>query len=137
MQSDAHLQYVLEWDRLYHEEMLASKSYPKSILSSYPPNFQDGDPPYLGGSRGARLCSCEFTNVGRTKRGIIRISTERGRVGSSVSSGLHSRRVLLYPCRVLNGRTLRSIPAMGIYGGGNCTINPGMDAWLEHLRSTV
>ena len=75
MQSDAHLRYAPEWDRLYHEEMLASRSYPKSILSSYPPNFQDGDPPYLGGSRGARLCSCEFTNAGQTKHGIIRIDT--------------------------------------------------------------
>ncbi len=74
MQSDAHLRFARDWDRLYHEEVLAAKSYPKAILTSYPPGFSDGDPPYRGGSKGTRLCTCEFSQSDVEHR-IIRINT--------------------------------------------------------------
>jgi hypothetical protein len=44
MQSDAHLRFVPKWDRLYIEEIIATQSYPKAILSSYPPGFNIDDP---------------------------------------------------------------------------------------------
>jgi [Skp1-protein]-hydroxyproline N-acetylglucosaminyltransferase len=74
MQSDAHLRFAQDWDRLYHEEVLGAKSYPKAILTSYPPGFSDGDPPYKGGSKGTRLCSCEFS-TNPVEHSIIRINT--------------------------------------------------------------
>jgi len=79
MQSDAHLRFVPEWDRLYIDEIKATQSYPKAILSSYPPGFNIDDPlPIVNSeSRGSRLCTCEFTNAPRTKHGIIRINSGR------------------------------------------------------------
>ena len=79
MQSDAHLRFVHEWDRLYVEEIKATQSHPKAILSSYPPGFNIDDPlPIVNSeSRGSRLCTCEFTNAPRTKHGIIRINSGR------------------------------------------------------------
>jgi hypothetical protein len=77
MQSDAHLRFVPEWDRLYIEEIMATQSYPKAILSSYPPGFNINDPlPIVNHeTRGSRLCTCEFTNAPHTKHGIIRINS--------------------------------------------------------------
>ena len=46
---------------LYQQEVKATKSYPKAVLSSYPPGFSQDDPPYKGGSKGTRLCTCEFS----------------------------------------------------------------------------
>ena len=45
LQADAHLRFAPEWDRLYVEEVKLAKSYPKAILSSYPPGFSENDPP--------------------------------------------------------------------------------------------
>ena len=72
MQADAHLRFVPEWDRLYHEEIRLAKSYPKAILSTYPPGFNVEDPPYKGGTVCPRLCECEFS---RPDDGMIRINT--------------------------------------------------------------
>lgn len=74
MQSDAHLRFAPEWDRLYIEEVKAAKSYPKAILSSYPPGFNEGDPPYQGGSTGTRLCTCTFSDSD-VEHKILRINT--------------------------------------------------------------
>ncbi|KAL3778410.1 hypothetical protein HJC23_004731, partial [Cyclotella cryptica] len=74
LQADAHLRFAPEWDRQYEEEVKAAKSYPKSVLSSYPPGFSEGDPPYKGGSKGTRLCTCEFS-TSDVEHKIIRINT--------------------------------------------------------------
>jgi hypothetical protein len=50
MQADAHLRFAPDWDVKYEEELMATKGYPKSVLSSYPPGF----------SQGELYCSCEF-----------------------------------------------------------------------------
>ncbi|KAL9180392.1 hypothetical protein ACHAXT_008362 [Thalassiosira profunda] len=74
MQSDAHLRFAPEWDRRYIEEVKATKSYPKAVLSSYPPGFSEADPPYKGGSKGTRLCTCTFSDSD-VEHKIIRINT--------------------------------------------------------------
>lgn len=74
LQADAHLRFAEEWDRLYAEEVQLAKSYPKAILSAYPPGFSEGDPPYRGGSRGTRLCTCVFSDSDVEHR-ILRINT--------------------------------------------------------------
>jgi len=61
VQTDSHLEFAVEWDEKYRNEFKAAKSYPKVVLSSYPPGFT----PSANGmekvqeSNGARLCSCE------------------------------------------------------------------------------
>jgi len=74
LQADAHLRFAPEWDRLYAEEVKAAKSYPKAVLSAYPPGFSEGDPPYQGGTTGTRLCTCVFSNSD-VEHHIIRINT--------------------------------------------------------------
>mmetsp|Transcript_15226 Transcript_15226/g.25046 ORF Transcript_15226/g.25046 Transcript_15226/m.25046 type:complete len:700 (+) Transcript_15226:131-2230(+) len=74
LQADAHLRFAPEWDRLYTEEAKAAKSYPKAVLSAYPPGFSEGDPPYKGGTTGTRLCTCEFSKSD-VEHHIIRINT--------------------------------------------------------------
>ncbi|KAL7445913.1 hypothetical protein ACHAXM_011732 [Skeletonema potamos] len=74
LQADAHLRFAPEWDRLYAEEVKAAKSYPKAVLSSYPPGFSEEDPPYQGGSTGTRLCTCQFS-TSDVEHHIIRINT--------------------------------------------------------------
>lgn len=74
LQADAHLRFAPEWDRLYAEEVKLAKSYPKAILSSYPPGFSEGDPPYKGGSKGTRLCTCTFSDSD-VEHKILRINT--------------------------------------------------------------
>ncbi|KAL7465188.1 hypothetical protein ACHAXS_005520 [Conticribra weissflogii] len=74
LQADAHLRFAQDWDRLYHEEVNAAKSYPKAVLSSYPPGFSEEDPPYKGGSQGTRLCTCTFSDSDVEHR-ILRINT--------------------------------------------------------------
>lgn len=81
VQVDAHLQFTKHWDTKYIAEMKATKSYPKVILSSYPPGFS-GDPNApMSESNGARLCHCEFS-TNDVEEHIIRINT-----GSSYHSG--------------------------------------------------
>eukprot|EP00970_Alexandrium_tamarense_P018626 scaffold13357_cov194-Alexandrium_tamarense.AAC.3 len=84
LQADAHLRFAPEWDRLYEEEVKAAKSFPKAILSSYPPGFSEEDPPYKGGSRGTRLCTCEFS-TSDVEHKIIRINTGNQCVGEEVA----------------------------------------------------
>jgi [Skp1-protein]-hydroxyproline N-acetylglucosaminyltransferase len=74
LQADAHLRFAPEWDRLYAEEVKAAKSYPKAVLSAYPPGFSEGDPPYQGGTTGTRLCTCVFSDSD-VEHHIIRINT--------------------------------------------------------------
>ena len=73
MQMDAHLEFAPSWDTKYINEVRAAKSYPKSVLSAYPPGFVNfGD--YKGGSPGSRLCSCVFSK-NSVESHIIRINT--------------------------------------------------------------
>lgn len=74
LQADAHLRFAPEWDRLYEEEVKAAKSYPKAVLSAYPPGFSEEDPPYQGGTVGTRLCTCTFS-TSDVEQHIIRINT--------------------------------------------------------------
>mmetsp|Transcript_11927 Transcript_11927/g.22081 ORF Transcript_11927/g.22081 Transcript_11927/m.22081 type:complete len:688 (+) Transcript_11927:101-2164(+) len=74
VQADAHLRFAPEWDRLYAEEVKLAKGYPKAILSAYPPGFSQEDPPYAGGSRGTRLCTCTFSDSD-VEHKILRINT--------------------------------------------------------------
>eukprot|EP00584_Thalassiosira_punctigera_P001498 CAMPEP_0172534776 /NCGR_PEP_ID=MMETSP1067-20121228/7026_1 /TAXON_ID=265564 ORGANISM="Thalassiosira punctigera, Strain Tpunct2005C2" /NCGR_SAMPLE_ID=MMETSP1067 /ASSEMBLY_ACC=CAM_ASM_000444 /LENGTH=687 /DNA_ID=CAMNT_0013319611 /DNA_START=116 /DNA_END=2176 /DNA_ORIENTATION=+ len=74
LQADAHLRFAKEWDRLYAEEVKLANSYPKAVLSAYPPGFSEEDPPYQGGSKGTRLCTCVFSDSDVEHR-ILRINT--------------------------------------------------------------
>jgi len=72
MQMDAHLEFAPHWDQYYINEAKASKNYPKSVLSAYPPGFQKYDGSYQGGTPGARLCSAEFS-TSPVEHNILRI----------------------------------------------------------------
>eukprot|EP00586_Coscinodiscus_wailesii_P009993 CAMPEP_0172515650 /NCGR_PEP_ID=MMETSP1066-20121228/269627_1 /TAXON_ID=671091 /ORGANISM="Coscinodiscus wailesii, Strain CCMP2513" /LENGTH=570 /DNA_ID=CAMNT_0013296781 /DNA_START=45 /DNA_END=1757 /DNA_ORIENTATION=- len=74
MQADAHLQFAPNWDNYYIEDVKSAKSYPKAVLSAYPPGFSQGDPDYVGGTTGTRLCQCEFSQSD-VEHKIIRINT--------------------------------------------------------------
>lgn len=80
VQTDSHLQFAVEWDDKYIQEAKATKSYPKTILSSYPPGFNPGNGNTVRESPGAKLCFCE-TNP-RDPNPIIRINS-----GSSYRGG--------------------------------------------------
>ena len=58
MQIDAHLKFATSWDVLYVDELHATRSYPKSLLSQYPPGFVNfrQNPPFI---RGNKLCRCQ------------------------------------------------------------------------------
>jgi [Skp1-protein]-hydroxyproline N-acetylglucosaminyltransferase len=71
MQVDAHLEFAKEWDKKYVEEVKATKNYPKSVLSAYPPGF---GAKVDNGSPGAKLCTCEFSKSD-VENEIIRINT--------------------------------------------------------------
>jgi hypothetical protein len=73
MQMDSHLEFAPQWDSKYVAEVKAAKSFPKSILSSYPPGFTDFGK-YTGGSPGTRLCACQFS-PNEVENHIIRINT--------------------------------------------------------------
>uniref|UniRef100_A0A7S2HSP7 Glycosyltransferase 2-like domain-containing protein n=2 Tax=Helicotheca tamesis TaxID=374047 RepID=A0A7S2HSP7_9STRA len=75
IQSDAHLRFAQDWDAKYIAEVKSADSYPKAVLSSYPPGFSEEDPPdYEGGTIGTRLCSCMFSNS-PVEQDIIRINS--------------------------------------------------------------
>jgi len=40
VQTDSHLRFAFEWDEKYCNEIKLTRSYPKSVLSSYPPGFK-------------------------------------------------------------------------------------------------
>ena len=73
MQMDSHLEFAPSWDQKYIDEVRAAKSFPKAVLSAYPPGFQNfGE--YKGGSKGTRLCTCQFSS-NAIEDSIIRINT--------------------------------------------------------------
>jgi len=39
VQADSHLKFAFDWDEKYRNEIKLTRSYPKSVLSSYPPGF--------------------------------------------------------------------------------------------------
>ncbi|KAL3811598.1 hypothetical protein ACHAXA_002726 [Cyclostephanos tholiformis] len=81
VQVDSHLEFYDGWDELYINELRATGSYPMAMLSAYPPGFGGGK----GGggilkgkaTRGARLCSCEFS-TNDVEDQIIRINSGTG-----------------------------------------------------------
>ncbi len=79
MQVDAHLEFYDGWDELYTNELKSAKSFPKAVLSSYPPGFNEENGGILKGnpSPGARLCTCEFSDSDVESK-IIRINTGVG-----------------------------------------------------------
>lgn len=72
LQMDSHLEFAPQWDTKYIDEVQAAKSYPKAVLSAYPPGFTDFGQ-YQGGTPGARLCSCAFS-TNSVESNIIRIN---------------------------------------------------------------
>ena len=59
MQVDSHLRFAKSWDELLAEDLRLTTSFPRSVLSTYPPGFVNfrPDPPYLPGTR---LCRCQI-----------------------------------------------------------------------------
>lgn len=59
MQVDSHLRFARDWDVLLAEDLRLTSSFPRSVLSTYPPGFVNfrPDPPYLPGTR---LCRCQI-----------------------------------------------------------------------------
>mmetsp|Transcript_7527 Transcript_7527/g.17068 ORF Transcript_7527/g.17068 Transcript_7527/m.17068 type:complete len:603 (-) Transcript_7527:32-1840(-) len=82
MQVDSHLEFYTHWDELYTNELKSAKSFPKAVLSSYPPGFQAENGGILNGqpSPGARLCTCSFSDSDVEAK-IIRINTGSGYSG--------------------------------------------------------
>jgi len=65
LQMDAHLEFAPAWDQYYRDEVRACRSSAPPhhvVLSAYPPGFQEYDGAYAGGTPGARLCHCEFSD---------------------------------------------------------------------------
>jgi hypothetical protein len=84
VQCDSHLHFATQWDQKYIDEVQAAKSYPKAILSSYPPGFTEGQGEgAVRESAGARLCSCVFSDNG-IEHQIIRINTGTGYRGDEM-----------------------------------------------------
>lgn len=79
-QTDSHLEFAVEWDEKYRDEIKAARSYPKAVLSSYPPGFSPGAGNTVRETPGARLCFCE-TKV-EDPNPIVRINTGRSYDGS-------------------------------------------------------
>mmetsp|Transcript_7980 Transcript_7980/g.11943 ORF Transcript_7980/g.11943 Transcript_7980/m.11943 type:complete len:565 (-) Transcript_7980:185-1879(-) len=80
-QSDAHLRFTKNWDEEYIKEIKSANSYPKAVLSAYPPGFSESDPiDFEGDDHGARLCTCTFS-TSPVEQDIIRINS-----GSSCSN---------------------------------------------------
>ena len=83
MQLDSHLEFYTHRDELYTNELKSAKSFPKAVLSSYPPGFQDGNGGILlerEPSLGMRLCTYTFPDSDMEAR-IIRINTGVGYSG--------------------------------------------------------
>lgn len=79
MQSDSHLLFAKHWDQKYIDEAIATKNYPKSVLSSYPPGFSTVQSTIVE-SAGTKLCSCEFS-TNAIEQNIIRINSGAGYSG--------------------------------------------------------
>lgn len=75
VQCDSHLHFATHWDQKYIDEVKSAKSYPKAVLSSYPPGFTEGQGTgEVNESAGARLCTCQFS-TSDVENKIIRINT--------------------------------------------------------------
>eukprot|EP00537_Pseudo-nitzschia_pungens_P015701 CAMPEP_0172398984 /NCGR_PEP_ID=MMETSP1061-20121228/38704_1 /TAXON_ID=37318 /ORGANISM="Pseudo-nitzschia pungens, Strain cf. pungens" /LENGTH=582 /DNA_ID=CAMNT_0013131707 /DNA_START=51 /DNA_END=1799 /DNA_ORIENTATION=- len=86
MQIDAHLRFADQWDAKYIEDIKLTKNYPKSVLSTYPPGFDQltfvpksmkidrskTSNDTVIESPGCRLCGCGIPHDG--KDGIIHIN---------------------------------------------------------------
>ena len=59
MQIDSHTRFARNWDKLYIEDLKLTSSYPKSVLSTYPPGFINlsPEPPYKPSTK---LCKCRM-----------------------------------------------------------------------------
>ncbi|KAL7528160.1 hypothetical protein ACHAWF_002458 [Thalassiosira exigua] len=59
MQVDSHLRFAHRWDELLVEDLRLATSYPRAVLSTYPPGFVnfEPDPPYVPGTK---LCRCRM-----------------------------------------------------------------------------
>ena len=79
VQTDSHLQFAKDWDEKYKIEIRATRNYPKSVLSSYPPGFQKGNGTTVPETNGSRLCHCETNALDPNP--IVRINTGRGYQG--------------------------------------------------------
>ena len=77
-QTDSHLQFAKDWDAKYIAEVKATRNFPKSVLSSYPPGFSKGGA--AEESNGSRLCSCE--TKAQDPNPIIRINIGHGYHGN-------------------------------------------------------
>ncbi len=84
MQVDSHLEFAKHWDLKFINEAKAAKSFPKVVLSSYPPGFEGQGGQISGETRGMRLCFCEFSQSD-VEENIIRISTSGGYKGTESS----------------------------------------------------
>jgi Glycosyltransferase (GlcNAc) len=87
LQTDSHLMFAEHWDAKYRAEVQAASSFPKAVLSSYPPGFPSNaerDPEHakVPETPGARLCTCS-TRLDDPNP-IIRINTG---VGYSLHNG--------------------------------------------------
>ena len=79
VQTDSHLMFAQDWDEKYRLEIQATRNYPKSVLSSYPPGFQNNGSHKVSESNGARLCACS-TRLDDPNP-IVRINVGRGYKG--------------------------------------------------------
>eukprot|EP00977_Amphora_coffeiformis_P030216 scaffold45506_cov153-Amphora_coffeaeformis.AAC.1 len=80
VQTDSHLMFAHFWDEKYRTEIKATRSFPKSVLSSYPPGFQNsGSGKVVEETAGARLCTCS-TRMDDPNP-IVRINVGRGYKG--------------------------------------------------------
>ena len=80
VQCDSHLQFANHWDAKYIAEIQATRNFPKSVLSSYPPGFTPGTSDgTVVESKGARLCSC--TTMLNDPNPIVRINVGQGYSG--------------------------------------------------------
>merc|ERR1719343_2022346 len=95
MQIDAHLRFAHEWDAKYITDAKLTMNYPKSILSAYPPGFEqlrfipksmNIDPSTVNNetvieSPGCRLCHC---GVPKGKNPIIHINQSQSYKGNEI-----------------------------------------------------
>ena len=95
VQIDAHLKFATNWDKKFVDELKATSSYPKSILSTYPPGFgqirfipkhMHIDPSTINEttpvieSPGCRLCAC--TTPSGERNPILHIQQGRNYQGN-------------------------------------------------------
>jgi [Skp1-protein]-hydroxyproline N-acetylglucosaminyltransferase len=119
LQADSHLRFSMNWDDNYRTELKATKNYPMSVLSMYPPGFagttstNDDDESNTNNgfivSSGTRLCSCEFSENG-VEDHIIRINN-----GHSYTAGVDYKYPLQIPFIAAgffftNGNFLKYVP---------------------------